>query len=123
MAYVPEQGHAIWLTFDPQVGHEQAGRRPAVVLTPAAYNQKVSLILACPVTSQIKGYPFEVELPQGFPVSGVALSDQVKSVDWRARRASFICTLPDAILQEIVAKLSTLLPRRASEPELARGLS
>jgi mRNA interferase MazF len=110
MAYVPEQGHAVWLTFDPQAGHEQAGRRPAVVLTSAAYNRKVGLVLACPVTTRVKGFPFEVALPQGLPVSGVALSDQVKSADWRARQASFICVLPESILLEIVAKLSTLLP-------------
>ena len=110
MPYVPEQGHAIWLTFDPQAGHEQAGRRPAVVLTPVAYNQKVGLLLTCPVTTQVKGYPFEVLLPQGLPVSGAALSDQVKSIDWRARRASFICALPESVLLEIVAKLFPLLP-------------
>jgi mRNA interferase MazF len=112
MAYVPERGHAIWLTFDPQAGHEQAGRRPAVVLTSAPYHQRVGLLLACPVTNQIKGYPFEVALPQGLPVSGVVLSDQVKSADWRARQASFICVLPESTVTDIVAKLSTLLPPR-----------
>jgi len=110
MAYVPDQGHAIWLTFDPQTGHEQAGRRPAVVLTPAAYNRRIGLVLVCPVTSQVKGYPFEAPLPQGLPVSGVALSDQVKSADWRARKAAFICILPSSTVTDIVAKLSTLLP-------------
>lgn len=110
MAYVPDQGHAIWLTFDPQAGHEQAGRRPAIVLTPAAYNRRIGLVLACPVTSQIKGYPFEVPLPKGLPVSGVVLSDQVKSADWRARQAAFICVLPGSTLADVVAKLSTLVP-------------
>lgn len=114
MAYVPDQGHAIWLTFDPQAGHEQAGRRPAVVLTPAAYNRKTGLVLACPVTGQIKGYPFEVSLPQGLAVSGVALADQIKSADWRVRQATFICVLPAATLADIVAKFSTLLPGSAS---------
>ena len=94
MTYVPEQGHAIWLTFDPQAGHEQAGRRPAVVLTPAAYNRKTGLILACPVTSKVKAYPFEVSLPAGLPISGVVLADQAKSADWRARQATYICELP-----------------------------
>jgi mRNA interferase MazF len=90
-----------------------------VVLTPAAYNQKVGLFLTCPVTTQVKGYPFEVLLPQGLPVSGVALSDQVKSMDWRARRASFICALPESVLLEIVAKLSPLLPyRQVARPEI-----
>lgn len=112
MAYVPEQGHAIWLTFSPHAGHEQAGRRPAVVLTPAAYNRKVGLLLVCPITAQVKSYPFEVALPPGLPVSGVVLSDQVRSVDWRARQAAFLCELPELTVADIVAKLSTLLPLR-----------
>jgi mRNA interferase MazF len=112
MAYVPDQGHAIWLTFDPQAGHEQGGRRPAIVLTPAAYNRKTGLALVCPMTSQVKGYPFEVPLPNGLAVSGVALSDQIKSADWRARHAAFICALPVATLADVVAKVSTLLPRK-----------
>ena len=110
MAYVPERGHAIWLTFSPRAGHEQAGRRPAVVLTPAPYHRKVGLVLACPVTTQVKGYPFEVALPEDLPVSGVVLSDQVRSIDWRARQAAFICVLPEPTVADIVAKLSTLLP-------------
>jgi mRNA interferase MazF len=109
MAYVPEQGHAIWFTFDPQAGHEQAGRRPAVVLTPAAYNRKTGLVLVCPVTSHAKGYPFEVSLPPGLPISGVVLTDQVKSADWRARQAAHICDLPSDVLAHILAKLSALL--------------
>lgn len=109
MAYVPDQGHAIWFTFDPQAGREQAGRRPAIVLTPAAYNRKTGLVLVCPVTSQEKGYTFEVSLPTGLPVSGVILADHVKSADWRARQAAFICALPPAILLDVLAKLSALL--------------
>ncbi len=109
MAYVPEQGHAIWFTFDPQAGHEQAGRRPAIVLTPAAYNRKTGLVLVCPVTSHTKGYPFEVSLPPGLPISGVVLADQVKSADWRARQAAYICELPSDVLPHILAKLSALL--------------
>ena len=89
MASVPDRGHAIWLTFDPQAGHEQAGRRPAVVLSPAAYNRRIGLIVACPVTSQAKGYPFEVPLPPDSAVTGVILSDRLKSVDWRVRQAAF----------------------------------
>ena len=111
MAYVPDQGHVVWLTFDPQAGHEQAGRRPAIVLTPATYNRRIGLLLACPVTSQIKGYPFEVPLPENLPVSGVALSDQVKSADWRARRATFICAVSPSTLADIVSKFCTLLPK------------
>jgi mRNA interferase MazF len=110
MAYVPDHGHAIWLTFDPQAGHEQAGRRPAIVLTPASYNRKTGLLIVCPVTSQVKGYPFEVPLPRGLPVSGVVLADQVKSADWRARQATYIGAVPATVLADIVAKFATLLP-------------
>jgi mRNA interferase MazF len=112
MAYVPERGHSIWFTFDPQAGHEQAGRRPAVVVSPAAYNRKTGLVLVCPVTSHAKGYPFEVVLPAGLPVSGVILADQVKSSDWRARQAAFICELPPGIFADVLAKLSALLAIR-----------
>jgi mRNA interferase MazF len=110
MAYVPDRGDAIWLTFDPQAGREQAGRRPAVVLTPAAYNRKIGLLLACPVTSQVKGYPFEVPIPAGLAVSGVVLSDQIKSADWHARRAVFICKVPEGVVMDIAAKLVAILP-------------
>jgi len=86
MDYVPQAGDVVWLEFDPQSGHEQAGRRPALVISPAAYNAKTSLMLCCPITTQIKGYPFEVE------ISGqrrnVALADQIKNLDWRARKAA-----------------------------------
>src|SRR5438093_12343161 len=85
--YIPDRGDAVWITLDPQAGHEQAGRRPALVLSPAAYNGKVGLALLCPITSQVKGYPFEVGMPDGLKVAGVALADQVNSLDWRARKA------------------------------------
>src|SRR5438094_425340 len=81
--YIPERGDAIWITLNPQAGHEQAGRRPAVVLSPAMYNGGVGLMICCPITNQIKGYPFEVILPSGLPVTGTVLSDQVKNLDWR----------------------------------------
>jgi len=110
VVYIPDRGHAIWLTFDPQAGHEQTGRRPAVVLSPAAYNRRIGLLLACPVANQAKGYPFEIPLPPHTAVSGVVLSDQVKSTDWRARQAAFICELPEATVADVVAKLATLLP-------------
>jgi len=83
--YVPERGDIVWLNFDPQAGHEQAGKRPAVVLSPRAYNQKVGLALFCPITNQRKGYPFEVNIPEGLEIGGVILSDQIKSLDWRSR--------------------------------------
>ena len=108
-AYVPEAGDLVWLSFDPQAGHEQAGRRPALVLSPRAYNLKSGLALVCPVTNQIKGYPFEVTAPAGCGVSGAILADHVKSVDWRARRAKRIGGLPLPALDEVLAKLAPLL--------------
>jgi mRNA interferase MazF len=107
-AYVPGRGDIVWITLNPQAGHEQDGRRPAVVLSPRAYNAKVGLAVLCPVTNQIKGYPFEVALPSGLPVSGAVLSDQVKSLDWRSRNAELICPLPPLVLNEILGKLRTL---------------
>ena len=107
--YVPDRGDVVWLAFDPQAGHEQAGRRPALVISPRAYNAKVGLALFCPVTSQIKGYPFEVVLPPGGKASGAILSDQIKSLDWRARRARRIMRAPKAVTREVLAKVHTLL--------------
>ena len=109
MAYIPNSGDIVWITFNPQAGHEQAGRRPALVLSPAAYNGKVGLAIFCPVTSQIKGYPFEVLIPDGLKINGAILSDQVKSLDWKARQAKFICKLPSKNFNEVVKKLSTLI--------------
>lgn len=108
-SYVPARGDIVWLTFDPQRGHEQMGTRPALTISPSLYNEKVGLAVFCPVTSQVKGYPFEVAIPDGFPVSGVILSDQVKSLDWQARRAQFICAVPSEVISEVLAKLATLL--------------
>ena len=107
--YIPQRGDAIWISLNPQAGHEQAGRRPAVVLSPGAYNGKVGLAILCPITGQIKGYPFEVRIPDGLPVGGVVLADQVKSLDWRARQAEWICTLPPDVTAEVLAKLGVLL--------------
>ena len=142
MAYIPERGDAVWITLNPQAGHEQAGRRPAVVLSPSAYNKKVGRAILCPITNQAKGYPFEVAIPNGLEsvfkrspaasprrgtsartrtlsefedafleVTGVILSDQVKSLDWKARRAERIDRLPDEIILEVLLKLNTLLAR------------
>ncbi len=107
--YLPERGDAVWITLSPQEGHEQAGRRHAIVLSPEEYNGRVGLTLLCPVTTQIKGYPFEVDVPQCLPISGVILADQVRSVDWRARNAEFICKLPAPTVAETLEKLGTLL--------------
>jgi mRNA interferase MazF len=109
MDYIPDRGDIVWLTFNPQAGHEQAGRRPALVLSPAAYNGKVGLAIFCPVTNQIKGYPFEVMIPEDLGVSGAILSDQVKSLDWKARQAEKAGTLPAVTIEEVLQKLNTLL--------------
>ena len=109
MAYTPDRGDMVWLAFNPQAGHEQAGRRPALVVSPAAYNSRVGLALLCPVTTRIKGYPFEVLLPEGLQINGAILSDQVKSLDWKIWQAEFICRLPAATLDEVLHKLNTLL--------------
>ena len=105
----PGRGDVVWISLNPQAGHEQAGRRPALVVSPASYNGKVGLAVLCPITSQIKGYPFEVAIPAGLKVSGVVLSDQVKSLDWRARKAKFICKLPKRTTLEVLQKLGTLI--------------
>ena len=107
--YVPQCGDIVWITLNPQAGHEQAGRRPAAVLSPKTYNSKTGLAIFCPITNQIKGYPFEVLISQGMPVAGAILADQVKSLDWRARNAELLCTLPDETISEVLQKLGTLL--------------
>lgn len=107
--YVPERGDVVWISLNPQAGHEQAGRRPALVVSPPAYNGKVGLAIVCPITGRIKGYPFEVTIPKGLDVKGAILSDQVKSLDWRARRAEFLCRLPEDTTTEVLQKVGTLL--------------
>ncbi len=108
-AYVPDRGDLVWLAFGPQGGRQQSGRRPAVVLSPRKYNGPTGLAILCPITSQVKGYPFEVLLPAGLPIQGAVLADQGRNLDWRAGRASRICSLPPATTQEVLAKLATLL--------------
>lgn len=108
-AYVPERGDAVWITLDPQAGHEHVGRRPALVLSPSAYNGRVGLALLCPITSQVKGYPFEVPLPEGMPVTGVVGADQVNSLDWRARKAVFIAAVSEEVVAQVLERLQTLL--------------
>lgn len=108
-AFIPKRGHIVWIDFDPQSGHEQAGRRPALVISPAAYNEKIGLALLCPITTQVKGYPFEVIIPKGLNVSGVILSDQIKSLDWKNRKVEFGCDAPHEVVNLVLEKLSTLL--------------
>ena len=105
----PDRGDPIWVSLDPQAGHEQAGRRHALVLSPVEYNSRVGLALMCPVTSLATGYPFEVALPSDLDVTGTLLSDQVKSLDWRARRAEIACRAPKSVVDEVLGKLATLL--------------
>jgi len=105
----PDRGDVIWIQLTPQAGHEQAGRRPALVVSPAAYNRKTGLLLACPITSQVKGYPFEVVLPPGKGPHGAVLADQVKSLDWRARNAVIAGSAPRAAVDETILKISALL--------------
>lgn len=107
--FIPNRGDLVWINLNPQAGREQAGKRPAVVVSPSAYNKKVGLAIFCPITSKIKGYPFEVKLPQGLEISGAALSDQVKNIDWKVRKATFICKLPEKTTLQILKKLNTLI--------------
>jgi len=107
--YVPERGDVVWLEFDPQKGHEERGRRPALVVSPRAYNEKVGLALFCPLTTQVKGYPFEVPVPPGGKADGAVLADQVKSLDWRVRRAARFDRLPRETVGEVLARIMTLV--------------
>lgn len=106
---VPDAGDLVWLTFNPRAGREQAGRRPALVLSPAGYNRRSGLAVVCPITSHVKGYPFEVELPPGLPVTGAVLADHLKSLDWQARCAEPAGRIPSDVLQEVLARLASLL--------------
>jgi mRNA interferase MazF len=110
-SYVPKRGDVVWISLNPQAGHEQSGRRPAVILSPQPYNDKVGLALLCPITNQVKGYPFEVVIPSDQSVTGAILSDQVKSLDWRTRNAEFIGALPIKTISEVLQKISLLLSR------------
>lgn len=107
-SYVPERFDIVWLDFDPQAGREQAGRRPAFVLSPARYNRLSGLFVVCPITSRVKGYPFEVLVPEGYKVGGAVLTDHLKSLSWQARNAEFVCTCP-AIGEDVLARIDALL--------------
>src|SRR5438552_5574148 len=107
--YGPKRGDAVWFDFSPKRGHEQAGRRPALVVSATEYNCKDGLAVVCPITNQGKGFRFEVAIPTGHRVSGVVLSDHVKSLDWKERNAVFICTVPNAVLEEVLEKIGVLI--------------
>jgi len=102
-------GDVIWVDFNPQKGREQAGRRPAVVLTPRAYNELTTLCLACPITTRSRGWQFEVVVPDGYPVKGIVLADHAKSTSWEERRAEFLCAAPPGVIEEVKEKLAALL--------------
>lgn len=108
--YVPKQGDIIWINFNPQLGREQAGRRPAIVISPLAYNRRVRLVLVCPITTKPKGYPFEVPIPEGLAISGTILADQIKSLDWQERQAEFACKAPLTLVVQVTNVLVTLMP-------------
>lgn len=107
--YVPKQGDIVLLNFDPQAGKEQAHIRPALVISPEVYNAKVGLAICCPITSKIKGYPFEVQLPAGLKTRGVILSDHVKNLDWQSRGAKFVELIDQNTLVSVLDKLNILL--------------
>lgn len=107
--YCPKRGDVVWLSFEPRAGREQAGHRPALALSPETYNRRTGMAVFCPITTQVKGYPFEVAIPHGSKAVGAVLSDHVKSQDWAARRSQFFCRLPDAVVSEVLSKLNVLL--------------
>ncbi len=109
MSYIPERGDIVWLNFNPPAGHEQSGKRPALVISPFSYNQKVGLAIFCPITNQRKGYPFEVKLPNKLKVKGVVLADQIKNLDWQKRTIEFICEVSEEVLEEVIEKIETLI--------------
>ena len=107
--YVPERGDVVWMLFGPPAGHEQSGRRPAVVMSPSIYNGKTGMALCCPITSHVKGYPFEVSVPPGSKISGAILADHIRNIDWRTRRATYLCKLPVKTFEEVAEKILSLL--------------
>jgi mRNA interferase MazF len=107
--YVPDRSHLVWINFNPSIGREQQGRRPAIVLSPKSYNQRSELAILVPITSKAKGYPVEYPLPEGLPISGVALCDQVKSMDWRNREVELIQEVPITTMNQIRAKIAALI--------------
>lgn len=107
--YIPDKGDIVWLNFNPQSGHEQSGRRPALAISPKPYNEKTNLAIFCPITSQVKEYPFEVKIPDDLEIAGVILSDQIKNLDWKTRNVEFICKLPKTALTETLNKINALL--------------
>ena len=108
-SYIPDRGDIVWLNFTPQTGHEQRGMRPAIVLSPKIYNEKTYMCICFPITSKVKGYPFEIPLPQNFPISGVILSDQIKNLDYTKRDIRFICKAPSSIIKLLQKNILALI--------------
>jgi mRNA interferase MazF len=108
--YVPARGDVVWMDLSSRVGHEQSGYRPALVVSPESYNRRVELALICPITSRVKGFPFEVHIPAGKDVSGVVLADQITSVDWRARGVRLMDRLPAQFVEAVTRQFAKLLP-------------
>lgn len=107
--YVPDRDDVVWMMFGPQAGHEQSGRRPAVVMSSSIYNAKTGMALCCPITSHVKGYPFEVLVPDGLKISGAILADHIRNIDWKTRRAEYICKITDKTMDEVAGKILSLL--------------
>ena len=108
-SYIPNRGDIVWINFTPQAGHEQRGKRPALIISPKIYNEKTSLCVCLPITSKIKGYPFEVALPANLDIEGVILSDQIKNLDFLARKVSFICKVTDFVIEEVQKNILALV--------------
>lgn len=109
--FVPDRGDIIWLNFDPSLGHEQSGRRPGIVLSSLKYNQKVGLAIVCPITSQEKGYPFEVRIPEGFKIKGVILSDQMRCIDLNKRKIDLIFKIPHSVVEMVQSLAISILTK------------
>ena len=107
--YFPWRGDVVWLDLNPHRGSEQAGHRPVLVLSQSEYNRDANLAVICPITTRVKGYPFEVRIPTGLPIVGAILADQVRCIAWPEREAIFICEMPDETVEEVLQKLGTLL--------------
>lgn len=112
MAYAPKRGDVVNIDLSPQVGHEQAGHRPALVMSADVYNDRIGLAIVCPITNQKKGYPFEVDIPAGVGVTGVVMADQAKSVDWQGRGATFRCRMPDIVVDKVLNRVISLIEAR-----------
>ena len=106
--YIPNRGDLVWLDFNPQLGHEQRGRRPALVLSHKSYNEKIGLCIFCPITSKEKGYPFEVKVV-GKKINGCVLSDQIKSLDWKVRNIEYIEEIDEELLKEVMDKIKVII--------------